>query len=315
MTKARLLFPLVLAFLGATCSAASPRQALVILSGVSSESQLRSVLKAEGGRVLRAFPPSAFICELPGPGGLSALPGAAVYAGPAPAPDPACGEPCALASAVWNAGFPAPAAGKAPRAGKRAEKRRGAAVLSWEPSVRAGQYDIEISSSPDFSSRALSSRTGHARYAVPPGSLPPGRYYWRVAPAVEGAPRSWSAAETVEIPAAAAPRRRGRAPAPAAGRMKGRSPVAVAPAPGAAWYRLQISSSPDFSAAVFDQSSEEPRFKLSAAPLLFGATYYARTAAYAPGEEWDWSEPAELFIDQPAPPPGGARRPRGGRRD
>ncbi|MDQ7774146.1 MAG: hypothetical protein RDU13_11580 [Elusimicrobiales bacterium] len=315
MTKSRILFPLVLAFLGATSSAASPRQALVILSGGASESSLRSVLREEGGRVLRAFPPSAFICELPGPGGLSALPGAAVYAGPAPAPDPSCGEPCVLASAVWNSGFPAPAAAPAARVGKRAEKRRGATVLSWVPSSRAGQYDIEISSSPDFSSRALSSRTGHSRYAVPPGSLPPGLYYWRVAPAVEGAAPAWSAAEELEIAPYAAPRRRGRAPAPAAGRMRGRSPVAAAPAPGASWYRLQISSSPDFSAPVFDQSSEEPRFKLSAAPLASGATYYARTAAYSAGEEWDWSETAELFIDQPAPPPGDMRRPRGGRRE
>lgn len=317
MPKTLIAFSLLFAFAHSPAAAAPP-QALVILGGPSSEADLRTALKQGGGRIVRAFPPSTFICELPGPDGaaLSALPGAAVYTGRAPAPGPACGESCALAYAIWNSGFPAPAAGPGPRVGRRAEKRRGATVLSWEPSARAGQYDIEISSDPDFAVRVLSSRTGYARYAVPPGSLPPGLYYWRVAPAAAGAPPAWSAAEELEVPAYSAPCRRGRAPAPAAARMKGRRPVEMERVPGASWYRLQISSSPDFGVPVFDQSSEEPRFKISAAPLRTDATYYARTAAYAAGEEWDWSAASEIYIGQPAPPPGDMRRPpRGGRRE
>lgn len=317
MRKAPVLISLLLSFLGAPCPAASPEQALVILSGGASESRLRSVLKEGGGRVLRAFPPSAFICELPGSGvgALSAVSGAAVYAGPAPAPDNACGDPCALASAAWNARFQAAAGAPAARVARPAERRRGATLLSWEPSARAGQYDIEISSSPDFTSALFSSRTGRPLYSLPPGSLRPGRYYWRVAPAAEGAPVSWSAAEELLVPAYSAPRRAGRAPGPPSARMKGRKPVTAPSVRGASWYRLQISSSPDFSSTLFDQSSEEPRFKISAAPLRTGSTYYARTAAYSAGEEWEWSEPARLFIDQPEPPAGDMRRPRGGRRE
>ncbi|MBN2079217.1 MAG: PQQ-binding-like beta-propeller repeat protein [Spirochaetes bacterium] len=71
-------------------------------------------------------------------------------------------------------------------------------IFSWSDDARAQTYRFMIARDPGFTDMAVSSSVNRNYYPMS-DSLPPGRYYWRVAPIGEGGVRTFSKPRTITI--------------------------------------------------------------------------------------------------------------------
>lgn len=182
--------------------------------------------------------------------------------------------------------------------------RKGAAIdLNWNEVMKAVSYRLQISTEETFG--ALSLETGLARntYRLYPAFWDDGVYYWRVSGVMllnngeirEGA---FSAAGSFAVSRKDRP---GTMPRPDAPVIPAKARFAGKPLswnPGKAkFFRLQLSTTKDFSAPLADVFTDTCTYKAAELPMKNGKAYYMRVMGadtFGPGE---WSDISEVTVE------------------
>ncbi len=292
----------------------APDNALLVVPSdrTAFDRKFQAFLYKRGAKLTRSFPPSVFIGYIPKDldAELERVYGAEVYRDKVDdwSSFARYGENAVFAVNAWNKRFveDPPAAPLVVSAKVQSAGRKSAGIrLTWNEVMRAAGYRLQISTDKAFGSLALETVTARNDYRILPAFWADGVYYWRVAGLLrlpDGGAREGDFSEPYSFAVSKPSPAKGAGPArqklPASVRVKGR-PLAW---PGdAAYYRLQISETADFSAPLVDVFTDTCSYKLSGLPLKRGAPYYMRVMPSDGASAGDWSAPAELVVENPPP--------------
>jgi hypothetical protein len=161
-------------------------------------------------------------------------------------------------------------------------------TLSWNASNKAMSYELQLSTSSTFST-TLVDQVGIMGTSFSMGGLANNiRYYWRVRSANNGGVSDWSSVwsfRTVVAPPASPVLAQ---PSDGAANQSTTLTLRWNQASGAATYRLQVSTSADFSTTVLDDSTLTMTLR-QVGPLANNTTYYWRVNAKNAGGTGAWS--------------------------
>lgn len=289
-------------------------------------------LADNGARIIRAFPPHAFMGYIPAAldKTLDKKYGVAVYRARIDDMNQLAkyGERIIYAVNVWNKRFveDPPEAPLVISHQVRQAKKGGAIVLSWNEVMKAVEYKLEISRDADFNEVVLRASLEQNRYKLYPAFFSDGVYYWRVAGllTLNNGERMQSRFSdvysfAVSKPAPLRQASKGRAaasrasagggtmadkpaPAPKIPKtmvLKGRKPLTWEKNPAFKYYRVQIAGEKDFSDLVADDFTDKNSYRTAGLPLEYGVTYYMRLMGADSSVSGPWSEPCEVRIDDP----------------
>jgi hypothetical protein len=175
-----------------------------------------------------------------------------------------------------------------PLPGTTAIGERGSFAWSGGPGA-AGRYRIQIARDPQFAQMFLEREVGaEARFDV--ADVPPGKYFWRVA-AVDSRDESgdWSAAQEYT--------QRQSSPTPYPPAFSGHEMQLHWDPQDGMRYHVQIARNPQFTAALLDQTLDQPG--LSMRRLHLG-TYYSRVQTVAEdGSKAPFGAPRQFEVPMP----------------
>ena len=289
----------------------TPANALLLLpsGNTAFDTKFQTFLDSKGARLLQSFPPTAFIGYIPQTldAELEKRYGALVYRDKVDDMSEFFkrGEQAVFAVNIWNKRFvddppaaPLVVSSKVQRAGKKGEGIN----LSWNQMMKAVSYRLQISTDEAFSSIALNTTLKRNSYRFFPAFWNDGVYYWRVSGimtlnngetkesgfsktdffAISKPPRAASASE----PDAAEPPLNAKL---TGGQLRWEALTGK-------YYRLQLSETNDFSAAVADVFTDTCAYKVSELPVKPGGRYYMRVMASDGKNSGGWSAVSRIAI-------------------
>ena len=175
-----------------------------------------------------------------------------------------------------------------------------APVLAWNQSAGADSYHLQVSAAPDFASTVVDQNnivdTSYGVSGLAQGTT----YYWRVNSSNGGGASEWSGLwsfTTIEPPPATPNL---VSPLNGAGGISTNPLLVWNTSVGGETYRLQVSTVPDFSSMLIDQTNILDT-SYAASGLLQGTTYYWRVNSSNGGGASDWSS-VWSFATAPAIP-------------
>ncbi|MBI4801847.1 MAG: hypothetical protein HY796_04920 [Elusimicrobia bacterium] len=273
-------------------------------------SDFQKYLADNGARIIRAFPPHAFMGYVPAAldKTLGRKYGAAVYRARIEELNQLAGygESVIYAVNVWNKRFveDPPEAPLVISHQVRQAKKGGVIVLSWNSVMKAVEYRIEISRDADSNEVVLRASLEQNRYELYPAFFADGVYYWRVAALLtlnngERAQSRFSDAYSFAVSKPAAPgASAAAAKLPKTLALKGGKPLAWEKNPAFKYYRVQLAETKDFSDLIADGFTDTNSYKTAGLPLEYGATYYLRLMGAVGSVSGTWSEACEVRVDK-----------------
>lgn len=284
---------------------------LVINSGTEAfDKDFQKYLADNGARILRAFPPHAFIGYVPAAldKPLADRFGVEVYRSRIDDLTPLARYGGEVFRAVneWNKHLqedppeaPLVISHKVFRA-----KEGTAIVLSWNEVMKAVEYRLEIARDEGFGDIVFKTFPTANRYELYPAFFEDGVYYWRVAGILVlnmGEKVESRFSETFSFPvsrpagAAAVPAPR----LPKSMAVKGGRPLAWQTGPAFRYYRVQLAGTAKFSDLLVDDFTDKNSYPTSGLQLESGAAYYLRLMGASDSAAGPWSAPCKVRIDGP----------------
>jgi len=180
-------------------------------------------------------------------------------------------------------------------------------VFRWSVSEGAEQYELQVSTSADFSNIIIDNLSSTNFYECATVLSYDTRYYWKVRALSEAAQSNWSAVFLFTTEAESVP----ELTAPELSKPKTGSTCSVTPvfewsvSPGAEKYELQVSDNDNFTSPIIDKSGENAcnsNVWASDVTLEYYNLYYWRVRAVSSETVSDWSA-VSLFTTESAPTP------------
>lgn len=155
-------------------------------------------------------------------------------------------------------------------------------TLTWNASAGASAYRVQVATASDFSVIFRDSIVTGATSMALTGLSVNGVYYWRVRAQNAAGNSAFSAGRNFTTATSAPAVPTPSIPAAGALDVSVYTSLAWLPAEGALTYRLQLSTSPDFSTTLVDDATLTGTSFTPAAPLAQATTYYWRLSATNP---------------------------------
>jgi len=178
-------------------------------------------------------------------------------------------------------------------------------TLSWNPSTGATSYQLQVSTDEFFSTTVYNESGITATSRTVPGLGYSTSYYWHVSATNAAGPSGWSS--TWAFTTESAPL---QPPPPPTLASPSNGAIGISTSPTLSWnassgatsYQLQVSTVPNFSTTVLNQSGITST-SYPVTGLANSTTYYWRVNATGPGGTSSWSATWSFTTQAPPPPP------------
>lgn len=268
-------------------------------------------LADNGARIIRAFPPHAFIGCVPEAldKPLADRYGARVYRSKIDDLTPLARYGGEVFRAVneWNKHLQEdPQEAPLVISHKVLQAKKGAAiVLSWNSVMKAAEYRLEIARDAGFGEIVVKTSPAANRYELYPAFFEDGVYYWRVAGLLtlnSGATVRSRFSETFSLPVSKTAPGAAAVPAPRLPKsivVKGGRPIAWMKDPAFKYYRVQLAETKEFTDLLVDDFTDRNSYAAAGPGLAYGADYYLRLKGASETASGPWSAPCRVRIERP----------------